>query len=115
MSPPETRLWVRLRARMPERPVFRRQHPIGPYVLDFYCPVAKLCIEVDGWGHNMGDQPQRDERRDAWLYQQGIETMRIPAAEVFRDPDEIANMIIRSAIARCAPAAPSTTSGPPPP
>ncbi len=67
LTAPEVRLWVRLRIRAPSRPVFRRQHPFGPYVLDFYCPAAKLCIEVDGWGHNMGDQPARDERRDAWL------------------------------------------------
>ena len=67
MSPPEVRLWVRLRVRHADKPVIRRQHPIGPYVLDVYCPAARLCIEIDGWGHNMGDQPQKDERRGAWL------------------------------------------------
>jgi very-short-patch-repair endonuclease len=42
LSPPEARLWSRLRARAPGTPVFRRQHPIGPYVLDFYCAKAAL-------------------------------------------------------------------------
>ncbi|WP_366852839.1 DUF559 domain-containing protein [Phenylobacterium sp.] len=48
MSLPEVILWTALRGREPGRPVFRRQHPIGPYVLDFYCAKARLCVEVDG-------------------------------------------------------------------
>jgi very-short-patch-repair endonuclease len=95
--------------------VFRRQHPVGPYVLDFYCPAAQLCIEVDGWGHNMGDQPERDERRDAWLARQGIKTLRIPAVDVLRDVEAVADVIVSTAIARCAAAAPSTTSWSPSP
>jgi len=75
MTLPEVRLWVRLRQLAEGAPRFRRQHPLGPYVLDFYCPGAKLCVEVDGWGHNMGEQPGRDERRDAWLAAQGIATL----------------------------------------
>src|SRR5689334_16373959 len=50
MSLPETLLW-RLLRRAPNGVAFRRQHPIGPYVLDFYCPSAKLAIEVDGAAH----------------------------------------------------------------
>ena len=65
LSPPEARLWIRLRARIPGAPVFRRQHPIGPYVLDFYCAKARLAVEVDGIGHDMGDRPRRDLRREA--------------------------------------------------
>ena len=53
MSPPEVRLWLRLRAVADSSPRVRRQHPMGPYVLDFYYPQAKLCVEVDaprtGW------------------------------------------------------------------
>ena len=48
LSPPEARLWGRLRARAPGTPVFRRQHPVGPYVLDFYCGKARLAVEIDG-------------------------------------------------------------------
>ncbi len=104
LSPPEARLWVRLRVRVEGCPVIRRQHPMGPYILDFYCPDAKLCIEIDGWGHNMGDQPERDERRDRWLRAQGVDVLRIPAAEVFKDVDEIASMIrleVLAAMRRC--------------
>ena len=57
---PEKLLWVRLRRSDLN---FRRQHPIGHYVLDFYCPAAKLAIEVDGAAHDFGDRPARDDRR----------------------------------------------------
>ena len=96
LSVPEVRLWSRLRERAPGKPIFRRQHPIGPYVLDFYCPQAKLAIEIDGMIHDMGSRPQRDERRDAWLMQQGVRVVRIPAAEL-TELDEAADAIVRMA------------------
>jgi very-short-patch-repair endonuclease len=52
LSLPEVLLWSRLRARTPEMPVFRRQHPIGAYVLDIYCAKARLAIEIDGMSHD---------------------------------------------------------------
>ena len=89
LSPPEVKLWLLIRHRDPEKPTFRRQHPVGPFILDFYCAKAKLAVEIDGWSHNMGD-PTRDERRDAWLLSQGIRVVRYTAKDVFRDPGEIA-------------------------
>jgi very-short-patch-repair endonuclease len=83
MSPPEVRLWAILRT-APNGIRSRRQHPIGPFVLDFYCPRAKLAIEIDGMAHDMGDTPQRDLARDHWLTEQGIATMRIAASDVFQ-------------------------------
>src|SRR6202451_1350492 len=97
LSPPEARLWVRLRERAPGLPVFRRQHPIGPYVLDFYCAKARLAIEIDGVSHDMGDRPQRDIRRDAWLEAHGVRVMRIAASELTRRIDEAADAIVRMA------------------
>jgi very-short-patch-repair endonuclease len=61
---------------------FRRQHPFGPYVFDFFCRSAALAIEIDGFAHGCGDGPERDARRDAWAKQNGIETMRIAAEDV---------------------------------
>jgi very-short-patch-repair endonuclease len=109
LSLPEKLLWVRIRRSDLK---FRRQHPIGEYVLDFYCPSTKLAIEVDGAAHDLGDRPQRDERRTEWLKDQGIAVLRIPAKDVLRDPDEVADALIR----RCAePLHPSAAlSGPPP-
>jgi very-short-patch-repair endonuclease len=97
LTVPEARLWNRLRARLPGQPIFRRQHPIGPYVLDFYCAKAHLAIEIDGISHDMGTRPQHDEQRDAWLKKHGVTMMRIPAAELGRNIDEAADAIVRLA------------------
>jgi very-short-patch-repair endonuclease len=51
MSEPEVMLWSRLRSRGEDHPTFRRQHPFGSIILDFYCPAARLAIEVDGATH----------------------------------------------------------------
>ncbi|MBS1725968.1 MAG: DUF559 domain-containing protein [Armatimonadetes bacterium] len=60
---------------------FRRQHPLGPYALDFYCPKLRLCIEVDGEQHSL--TRSRDRRRDEFLLEKGILTIRIPSLELF--------------------------------
>jgi very-short-patch-repair endonuclease len=112
LSLPEKLLWVRLR-RGDIR--FRRQHPIGPYVLDFYCPAIKLAIEVDGFAHDTGDQPRRDDIRTEWLRKGGVEVLRIPASDVLADPDEIADALIRLCAARAGTPPPSgQPDGPPP-
>jgi len=94
LTVPEARLWSRLRARLPGQ----RQHPIGPYVLDFYCPKAHLAIEIDGISHDMSNRPQHDEERDIWLKKHGITVMRIPAAELNRNIDDAADAIVRWAV-----------------
>jgi very-short-patch-repair endonuclease len=87
MSLPEVLLWKAIKCGAVDRLHFRKQHPIGPYVLDFYCDAAKLAVEVDGASHGAGDRPVRDERRDAWLAAQGIATLRLPASLILRDVD----------------------------
>jgi very-short-patch-repair endonuclease len=99
LSVPEARLWGRLRGRAAGKPVFRRQHPVGPYVLDFYCAKARLAIEIDGASHDMGDRPQRDIRRDAWLEARGVMVMRIRAGDLTRI-DDAADAIVRMAAER---------------
>jgi very-short-patch-repair endonuclease len=89
-----------LRARLPGHPVFRRQHPIGPYVLDFYCAAARLAIEIDGISHDMAERPGRDARRDAWLAKRHIKVVRIPAADLRYGVDETADAIVRMAAER---------------
>jgi len=95
MSPPEAALWQILRAR-PGGLKFRRQHPAGPYVLDFYCPAARLAIEIDGIAHEMGANPERDERRDAWLEAQGYRVLRIVAGEVRDNAEGVLRHILNS-------------------
>jgi len=99
MTPPEVMLWSRLRTRQPGGPRIRRQHPIGPYVADFYCADARLVIEIDGWNHNMGDAPERDVRRDAWMAEQGLTVVRYPAADVLTDLTGVADGIWDTCVA----------------
>ena len=113
MSLPEVLLWRDLRAG-PADLKFRRQHPTGPYSLDFYCGDARLAIEVDGEAHGRGDRPQRDRARDAWLERAGIETMRIPARDVLHDLDAVLRGIVARAIARLPLHHPAAPGGPPP-
>lgn len=91
MSLPEVLLWQELRNVDLK---FRRQHPVGPYVLDFYCAAAKVGVEVDGIAHEMGEQPHKDEVRDGWLRQRGIRIVRVPAVEVLRSASDVAASIV---------------------
>jgi len=97
MTPPEALLWVRLRVRAPGTPTFRRQHPVGPYIVDFFCSSAKLAIEIDGQSHGMGDRPEHDVRRERYLSEQGITVMRYPAELIMRDPNGVAQAIFEAA------------------
>jgi len=99
MSPPEVLLWERLRAMRGHGPRFRRQHPIGPYVADFYCSAARLVIEVDGAVHGDDRQIAHDQRRDAYMRALGYEVLRVPAHEIMRDADEAADGIVLAALA----------------
>src|ERR1700761_125823 len=94
MSLPEVLLWKALKGGAVDRLHFRKQHPIGPYVLDFYCDAVKLAVEVDGASHGAADRPVRDERRDAWLAAQGIATLRVPASLILRDVDDAVRTIM---------------------
>jgi very-short-patch-repair endonuclease len=100
LSPPETRLWVRLRVRGPERPSFRRQHPIGPYVADFFCAAAKLVVEVDGSQHAEASGKAHDQRRDRYLESLGYAVLRVWASEVMANPDGVAEWVIARALER---------------
>ena len=102
MSPPEIALWQHLRAR-PGGFKFRRQHRAEPYTLDFYCREARVCIEVDGDAHDMGGNPARDARRDAWLAERGIVSLRFLAADVMGELEAVAARIQEVCAARVPP------------
>ena len=72
----EKQLWRVLRAGRFAGFKFRRQHPIGKYYLDFYCPIAKLSIELDGSQHGMPEQQQCDLERKKFLESKGIKELR---------------------------------------
>jgi len=121
LSLPEVLLWDCLRRRGTDGLRFRRQHPIGVYILDFYCPLARLAIEVDGAHHDDLSQIYHDARRDEWLAGQGIRVMRIAATDILNDRafEGILDMIAEIASGAEMPddfASPSARGiGPPPP
>src|SRR5437588_10077357 len=78
MSGTELRVWIRLRGRKLDGWKFRRQQPIGPYYVDFYCPAAKLVIEIGGASHS-DEWAAYDIRRQAWLGAEGYKVIRCPA------------------------------------
>jgi very-short-patch-repair endonuclease len=82
LTPPEARLWQALRGRALGGLKFRRQHPVGPFILDFYCVSARLAVEIDGVLHTLGDNPVRDDSRDRWLGRHGVTVLRIQAQHV---------------------------------
>jgi very-short-patch-repair endonuclease len=85
MSLPEVVLWECLRGGKLNGLRFRRQHPIGPYILDFYCPSAKPAVEVDGSAHDFAGRAEHDLRRDSWLRERNINTFRFTALDVLED------------------------------
>ena len=68
---------------------FRRQHPVGPYFLDYYCPSLRFAVEIDGDWHD----PNRDARRDAFLGERGISIMRIPVSHIDESLEAVAQQI----------------------
>jgi very-short-patch-repair endonuclease len=72
---------------------FRKQHAIGPFVADFYCPAAKMVIEIDGATHDYSVEADAD--RDAYMAALGLRVVRISAAEVLADPEAVADGIYR--------------------
>jgi len=93
MTPPEVTLWFALRRGGLEGFKFRRQHPVGPYVLDFFCASGRLAVEIDSYFHCIDGRPARDAERDRWLLGQGIRTLRIPAHDVMASVDGVLEKI----------------------
>ena len=94
MTKPERLLWWALKGDKTGFH-FRKQHAAGPYVLDFYCDRARLCVEVDGASHDF--TVDRDARRDRYLAQWGIVTLRISAREVLTNLQGVVDHIAETA------------------
>ncbi|MGV3616406.1 MAG: endonuclease domain-containing protein [Fimbriimonas sp.] len=110
MGVSESILWELLRNRASAYK-FRRQHPVGPYFLDFFCREASLAIELDGEQH--ADQVAYDARRDAWLASQGILVIRIPTLDLFEETKTKGTKWIQAIEAACAERTPSPHPQPP--
>jgi very-short-patch-repair endonuclease len=89
MTGPEPRLWSRLRARQLQGLKFRRQHGIGPYIVDFYCPEQSLVIEVDGDSHADADQILKDQLRDRYFQSLGLHVIRYINDDILKNLDGV--------------------------
>ena len=94
MTSAEQVLWEALRDRKLGGLKFRRQHAVGPFILDFYCPARKLVVELDGEVHDQ--QTQRDEERTAHLEAFGYHVIRFRNEEVLADLPSVLARILRA-------------------
>jgi very-short-patch-repair endonuclease len=85
MTTSEWRVWSYLKGRQLDGWKFRRQAPIGPYIVDFVCFAARLVVELDGNSHD-DVEAGHDERRQAWLESQGFKVLRLSADNPEIDP-----------------------------
>jgi very-short-patch-repair endonuclease len=93
-SPDAERLiWRHLRGKQLEGYKFRRQEPLGNYIVDFVCFSKKLIIEVDGGQHAI--EADKDQERDNWLMSQGFKVLRFWSNEVLGNPEGIIESILR--------------------
>ncbi len=98
MTEPEIMLWSRLKGRGRGQPIFRRQFAYEAMIFDFYCPAAKLAVEIDGATHWSEEKRAKDEARDAWLTGRGITVLRIGAGAVFHDLSVVSDGVILRAL-----------------
>ena len=97
----ERRLWRALRNRRMAGAKFRRQHPVGRYIVDFVCLEHRLAIEVDGGQHIL--QAEHDEKRTAFLASQGFRVLRFWNHDVLLRTDEVLEAIYRALMEETAP------------
>ena len=98
MGHTEVRVWACLKARQLDG--FRRQHPIGPYFVDFCCPAARLIVEVNGPAHDDDAQWEYDVRRHAWLESLGYRVVRVNVTDIDEDLTEVTGRIYAELLER---------------
>ena len=89
----EVYLWERLKSNQFQGLKFRRQHPIGIYIVDFYCHQNKLIIEVDGGYHSTPEQIEKDQKRTDFLNFQGLMVIRFTNEQVLAEIDDVLEKI----------------------
>ena len=89
LTPAEAKLWSFLKNSELEKRKFRRQHSVGPYVLDFYCPSEKLCIELDGSAHFTDSGYEYDTARTEYLEALNIRVIRFENKDVSENTEGV--------------------------
>jgi very-short-patch-repair endonuclease len=93
LTPAEAALWELIKNKKLDGRKFRRQHSIGNFILDFYCPEEKLAIELDGEDHYWDEGIKRDKIKTAYIKSHGIEILRFENKLVFKDQEFVLNTI----------------------
>ena len=93
LTPAEAALWKHLKGKQLEGRKFRRQHSVGNYILDFYCPSEHLAIELDGQGHFETSQAEYDRDRDMFLNHFGIRVLRFENKVVWNNLNGLLNEV----------------------
>ena len=93
LTPAEAGLWRILKNSILDGRKFRRQHSVGSYILDFYCPSEKLAVELDGQVHVGAAAHEYDRARTKYLAEKGIRVIRIENRYVFEDPEWVVDFI----------------------
>lgn len=96
MTDAEALLWMFLRNRRVAGAKFMRQHPVGRYILDFYCIENGLAIELDGGQH--GEAADYDQQRDGWLRSQGIQVLRFWNNQMLAETEAVMEAIYRAIV-----------------
>ena len=92
----EAVLWTYLQKRKLEGRKFRRQHSIGKYIVDFYCPDEKVAVELDGAAHFTPEGSDYDATRDAYLRGLGIQVLRYENRDIFNNVEAVLEDIINN-------------------
>jgi very-short-patch-repair endonuclease len=90
----EKTLWARLRSKRLMGIKFRRQQPIGPYVVDFINFDSRLVVEIDGGHHGQDNMRNKDKKRTMWLQQRGYQVIRFWDNEVLQNIDGVLEKIL---------------------
>lgn len=94
MTDAELFLWEKVRRKRLKGHQFYRQKNIGKYVVDFYCPSAKLIVEIDGGQHFTADGVTRDQARDQYMERLGLRVLRFSDTDVFKNTDGVLERIL---------------------
>lgn len=97
MTKAEVILWSKLKGRQLLDYKFRRQHRIGNYIVDFYCPKLKLALEIDGESHYTSEGKLHDKKRDKYLEELGISVQKFTNVQIKQNLNDVLREIIKLA------------------
>ncbi len=96
MTDAERLVWTKLRMKQLKNSQFYRQKIIGNYIVDFYCPKAKLVIEIDGGQHYMDEGKKKDKKRDSYIKKLGLKVLRFSDRDVLKNISSVSEEVFNN-------------------